>query len=37
MGPDFWLFFGVVSLLPILMLATLHSLGDAEQSVARVS
>jgi hypothetical protein len=28
--PDFWLFFGVVSLLLVLMLVTLHLLGEAQ-------
>jgi hypothetical protein len=33
----FWIFFGVVSLLPILMLVTLPMLGDTQLSAARVS
>ena len=35
--PDFRLFFGVVSLLLVLMLVTLHLLGEAQHSVARSS
>jgi hypothetical protein len=33
-GPDFWLFFGVVSLLRVLMLATFYSPGSAPGNLA---
>jgi len=33
--PEFWLFFGVVSLLVVPVLATLQLLGKARHSVAR--
>jgi hypothetical protein len=33
-GTDFWLFFGVVSLLRVLMLVTLQLLNEAQHPVA---
>ncbi len=37
MHSEFWFFFGVVSLLPVLTVVILHGVGEVQHSVTRAS